>query len=94
MVLGPELETDAGKKAIIVRDLYVFKIYGAEFCNHLSDCMFHMGYKSFMADPDLCLNPEVRPSDIFEYYSYILCYVDNSLCIHHDSMAVLNKLDK
>jgi hypothetical protein len=28
------------------------------------------------------------------YYLYILCYVDNILCIHHDMMAVLGKVDK
>ena len=47
-----------------------------------------------MADIDLWLKHEVRPSNGFKYYSYILCYVDDILCIHHDSMAVLNKLEK
>jgi hypothetical protein len=28
------------------------------------------------------------------YYSYILCYVDDILCIHHDPLPVLAKLDK
>jgi hypothetical protein len=28
------------------------------------------------------------------YYSYILIYVDDILCIHHDPMPVLDKLDK
>ena len=47
-----------------------------------------------MDDPDIWLKPEVRPRNGFQYYSYILCYVHNCYCIHHDSMAVLNKLDK
>ena len=47
-----------------------------------------------MADPDLWLKPELRLSNGSEYYSYILCYVDDILCIRHDSMAVLNKLEK
>ena len=53
-----------------------------------------MGYKFCTADPDLLLKPEVRQRDVFEYYSYILCYVDEIFFIHHDSMYVLNKLDK
>jgi hypothetical protein len=26
------------------------------------------------------------------YYAYILCYVDDILCIHHDPMSVMNKI--
>ena len=32
--------------------------------------------------------------DGFEYYSYILWYVDVILVIHNDSMSVLKKIDK
>ena len=28
------------------------------------------------------------------YYSYILCYVDDILCIHHDPLPILARLDK
>ena len=94
MVFGPEFGADSGKKAIIFRAQYGLKISGAAFCNHLEDCMCHMEYKSCMADPKLWLEPEVRPSNVFEYYSYILCSLDDILCIHHDSIANLNKLDK
>ena len=47
-----------------------------------------------MTDQDLWLKPEERPSNGFEYYSYILCSVDDILGIHHDSMEVLKNLDK
>ena len=93
-VLSPEFGAEAIKKSIIVRALYGLKISSTAFRNHLSDCMRHMGYKSCMADPDLWLKPEVIPSDKSEYYSYIICYVDDILCIHHDSMAVSNNMDK
>ena len=53
-----------------------------------------MGYQSCTADTDLWLKPEGRPIDGFDYYSYILCYVDYILCIHNESMDVLNKLYK
>ncbi len=27
------------------------------------------------------------------YFAYILCYVDDILCIHHDPMSVMNKIN-
>ena len=93
-ILGHGFGADAGKKAIIVRVLYGLKSSGSAFNNNLAYCMRHMGYKSCMADPDLWLEPEVRTRDGFEYYSYILCYVDDILFIHHDSIDVLKNLDK
>ena len=36
----------------------------------------------------------VRPADGHAYYSYILYYVDNILCVHHDPMPVLIRLNK
>ena len=45
------------------------------------------------ADPNLWMKAEYRPEDKLEYYSYILCYVDDILCIHHDPDDVLNKLN-
>ena len=35
-----------------------------------------------------------RPSDGSEYYTYILLYVNDILCIHHDAESVLTKVDK
>ena len=35
----------------------------------------------------------MRPSDGSEYYAYILLYVDDILCIHHNSDNVLTKVD-
>jgi hypothetical protein len=93
-VLGPEFGPDTGKSAIIVRALYGLKSAGAAFHAHLADCMRHLGYKSCPADPDLWLKEMTRPDTKELYYSYILIYVDDILCIHHDAMTVLDKLDK
>jgi hypothetical protein len=38
-VLGPEFGDDAGKRALIVRALYVLKSAGADFRNHLAKCI-------------------------------------------------------
>lgn len=92
-VLGPEWGKDAGKKALIVRALYGLKSAGAAFRKHLADCMRHLQYQPCLADPDLWYKPEVD-ADGDPYYSYILCYVDDVLVIHHDAMPTLMKIDK
>jgi hypothetical protein len=40
------------------------------------------------------MKAETRPDDGFLYWAYILIYVDDILCVHHDSGAPLAKLDK
>ena len=92
-ILGPEFGADQGKKALIVRALYGVKYAGFAFQTHLCICMKGMGYTPCLADPDLWYNVEVRPGDGFEYYSYILCYVDDILVIHPDSLSVLKRVD-
>jgi hypothetical protein len=52
-VLGPEFGDDAGKCALIVRALYGLKSAGAEFRNHLAECMNHLGWNPCSADRDL-----------------------------------------
>ena len=93
-ILGPEFGPDAGKTALITRALYGLKSAGAAFRAHLASCMREMGYTSCKADPDLWLKAEIRPSDNFKYYSYILCYVDDILVINHDAMTILNQINK
>ncbi len=55
--------------------------------------MRQMGYTSCNADPDLWYKAETRPADSFWHYAYILCYVDDILCVHHDLMSVLNLIN-
>jgi len=93
-VLGPEFGADAGKRAIVVRSLYGLKSAGASFRNHMADCMRHLGWESCLADQDLWMKAEIRPSDGHKYYAYGLLYVDDILVVHHDSMLCLRKIDK
>ena len=90
----PKFGSDAGKIAIVMRALYGFKSAGASFRNHLADCMMHLGFTPCLADPDLWMRPEVRPSNGMSYYAYVLLYVDNVLVVHHDATDVLLCLDK
>jgi len=90
MVLGAEFGSDAGRSAIIVRALlYGLKSAGAAYRAHLASFMRQMGNTACKADPDLWYKAEARLSDNFRYYAYILCYVDDILCIHHDPMTIL-----
>ena len=91
---GAEFVEDEGKTAIIVRALYGLASAGASFWNHLADCMRHLGYTSCLVDPDPWYRPMVRPEDNYNYYSYILLYVDDCLCICHDAEAEIHKIDK
>ena len=49
--------------------------------------------KSCKADPNLWLKAVTRPEDNVHYYTYILCYDDDILCIHHDPMSVMNEIN-
>ena len=90
---GPEFGTQQGRNAVIVRALYGLKSAGASFRNHLADCMRELGFSSCLADPDVWYKAETRPSDGHKYYAYVLLYVDDALCIHHDPLSVLDRID-
>ena len=93
-ILGPEFGPDKGKKALVVRALYGLKSAGAAFRNHLADCMDFLGYESCLADPDLWYKAEINPANNHKYYSYVLLYVDDVLCIHHDGVNTIKIIDK
>eukprot|EP00804_Cyclotella_cryptica_P020242 CCRYP_010924-RA/>CCRYP_010924-RA protein AED:0.27 eAED:0.27 QI:0/0/0/1/1/1/2/0/495 len=90
--LGKEFGDDCGKKAIVVRALYGLKSNGAAFRAHLAGCMQEMSYKLCPADPDLWLKEQTDRKGI-RYYSYILCYVDDLLVVHHNPKHVMDKIN-
>ena len=55
--------------------------------------MASLGYQSCKADPVLWLKP-IRQEDGVQYYSFLLCYVDDILCIHHSEDSMLERLYK
>ena len=50
--------------------------------------MVSLGYKSCKADPDSWLEPEIRQDNGVQFYLYLLHYVDDILCIHHNPDAI------
>ena len=93
-MLGSEFGAEAGKKAFLVLTLNGLKLAGGSFGHHLADCMRTLGYSSCKADSDLRYKPITHLDDGFEYYAYILLYIDDSLAIHHDAESILYELDK
>jgi hypothetical protein len=93
-VLGSEFGYDAVNRALIVRALYGLKSAGAPFRNHLDECMNHLGWHPCRADRDLWMKAETRPDDGVLYWAYILIYVDDIVCVHHDPGSLLAKLDE
>ena len=87
--MGPEFGKDVGNTAVIVIALHVLKSVGAAFRNNLARYIESMAYKSFKAGTDLWLKPEIRPEDGVQYYSNLLYYVNEILCIHHNADTML-----
>ena len=56
------------------------KISGAAFRTHLEETLDAMGYKPRYADLAAWILKLVNPNE-FEYYGYILCYVNDVLLI-------------
>jgi hypothetical protein len=92
-VLGPEFGNEAGKRALIMFDLYGFKSSVGAFSNHLAKCMNHLGRKPCCADRNLRMKVETRAESGGMYWAYILIYVDDIMCVHHDHGTPLVKVD-
>jgi hypothetical protein len=56
--------------------------------------MKHLGWNPCRADRDLWIKAERRPDDGVLYWAYILIYVDDILCVHHNPGAPLAKFDE
>eukprot|EP00804_Cyclotella_cryptica_P023959 CCRYP_010055-RA/>CCRYP_010055-RA protein AED:0.45 eAED:0.45 QI:0/-1/0/1/-1/1/1/0/115 len=51
-----------------------------------------MGYVSCPADPDLWLKEQTDRKGR-KYYSYILCYVDDLLVVHHNPKRIMDRIN-
>ena len=89
ITLGPEFGNNARKTSVIVRALCGLKSAGAAFRSHLAKCMESLVYESCKADADLWLKLEIKAEDGVKYYSYLLCYIDVILYIHHNADSML-----
>jgi hypothetical protein len=87
-IAGDEFGSDSGKTMLITRALYGLKSAGASFRAFLGEHLHDMGYRPCLADPDVWLRPAVKNCG-FQYYEYVLTYVDDCLAISHNPKAIM-----
>jgi hypothetical protein len=91
VICGPEFGLEnVGKPALIHRALYGGKLAGRDFRNHLRACMYQIGYKPCLADPDVWSRPAKQP-DGSNCYEYILLYIDDALAIGVNAEKMLRE---
>ena len=88
---GPEFGSKSGSIMIVKKALYGLKGSGTAFRAHHAEKLHDIGFIPAHADPDVWCRPAVKP-DPFEYYEYILFYVDDLLAISHDAENVLKSV--
>lgn len=92
-IAGREFGTEfEGRPVLIVRALYGLRSSGARFREHVAQSLRDIGFSSCLADSDVWLRPATKP-DGYEYYEYVLCYVDDLLVLSHkpgDVMKILS----
>jgi hypothetical protein len=52
-----------------------------------------MDFQPCLADPDVWFHPATKP-DGFEYYEYLIVYVDDILVLSHRSEDIMRTLEK
>ena len=83
-----------GKKAVIVRVLYGLASAGNLWWHHLSTAIrTELGFDSSKADPDFYRRMEKHP-DMHAYYTYLIVYVDDVMCVHHNPKSIMDKIGK
>ena len=73
---------------VVVRALYGLKSSGAAFRSFLAETLHDLNYIPSYADPDVWMRPAIKP-DGFQYWEYVMCYVDDILCISHNPLTTM-----
>src|SRR6056300_696374 len=92
LIAGPEFLDEEGKVFIVRRALYGLKSAPQAFRKFLAQHIEDLGFFASEADPDVWMRPAIR-ADKTEYYEYIMCYVDDILCISMQSKEVMKQLE-
>lgn len=94
VTFGPELfgEDHAGKTAVIIIALYGLKsadnAWRHYFASFIRDTL---AYTPTNADPDVYRKVQSK-ADGTQYYSYLIIYVDDVLCIHETPDVIMDKI--
>ena len=74
---------------IFVRALYRLQSRGAAFRALLAETLYGLGYLPTKADSDVWIRLALKANG-FEYYEFVLCYVDDILSISHDQQNTMD----
>jgi hypothetical protein len=89
---GLEFGADkVGRPVLIVRTLYGLKSSGAQWQDHMAATLKEANFVSCKGDPDVWMQPKVKPNRD-KYWEYVLCYVDEILCVSHEPQTVMDYL--
>ena len=66
---------------------------GAALRSHQAKTLDVMVFNPRYVDPDMWIRPAVNPNR-FQYYEYIVCYVDDVLCISSDASKSINSIQE
>jgi len=89
---GPEFgPNNVGKTVIIVRAMYGLKSSGAAWHAKFSETLRSMNFQPSLADPDVWFRPATKDSG-FEYYEYILVYVDDVLVVSASPTPIMKTI--
>ena len=88
-------ESREGCRVIIVRALYGLKSSGAEWKKTFADYIRNtLGFEPCIGADDNVYLREEKDEMGNEYYSYLVVYVDDVLCIHKSPSTVLNIINR
>ena len=73
--------------------LYCLKYLGTAFREFLAEMLDNIGFRNCIADPNVWMREATRPTGE-TYYEYSLCYVDDILCIIHNSRQKIGENQK
>ena len=70
--------------------LYGLKSSGASFRAFLAERLDEMGFRSSIADPDVCIRTVTKPYGD-NYYEFILVYVDYLIAMSQDLVSAVSE---
>ena len=92
-IAGTEFGSEQGKIMIVTRALYGLKSSGAAFRSFLAEHLYDIGFKPSLADADVWMRPAIKTNG-FEYWEYILCYVDDILAISQNPSSIMQCIQR
>ena len=94
-IAGPEWGSRSGLPVTIVRALYGLKSSGAEWKKSFASYIKHtLGYEPCVGSDDNVYLKAMKDKDGNDYYSYLVVYVDDVLCIHKQPDEVLRIINR